>query len=132
MKNCPAKDREEGIAIVNESATEHLAVICDDAEEILEKVKHAGSIFLGPYTPVVLGDYFAGPNHVLPTAEPARFASPLGVMDFMKYSHFILSKEALSAAQPHVKNLTDMEGFDAHYLSLSRRLDGYITSYSGI
>jgi histidinol dehydrogenase len=90
----------------------------------MEEVRHAGSIFLGPYTPVALGDYIAGPNHVLPTQAAARYSSPLGVMDFMKYSGYCeYNKSALAAVQPHMAALTQMEGFDAHQLSVDIRLD---------
>lgn len=117
------KDRTEGLAVINKVASEHLVLMVDDAKEMMKQVRHAGSIFLGPYTPVALGDYFAGPNHVLPTAGAARYSSPLGVMDFMKYSSYLsYSKSALAAAQPYLKTLTDSEGFDAHYKSVTQRL----------
>lgn len=108
--------------MINASAPEHLVLILDNYSSLLNEIKHAGSIFCGPYTPVALGDYYAGPNHVLPTSGAARFASPLGVMDFMKYSSYMAyTKDALTAADSHVKSLTEMEGFDAHYNSIYQR-----------
>ena len=98
-------------------------LLVDEYEALLAGVRHAGAVFLGPYTPVALGDYYAGTNHVLPTSGAARFASPLGVMDFMKYySTLFYSKENLFAARDSIKILSDMEGFDAHYKSVDFRL----------
>jgi histidinol dehydrogenase len=112
------------IETINIIASEHLVLMVDHANTILSKIRHAGSIFLGPYTPVALGDYIAGPNHVLPTGAAARFSSPLGVMDFMKYSGYCeYSKEALAAIQVPIRELTTMEGFDAHQLSVDVRLN---------
>ncbi|MDA1354052.1 MAG: histidinol dehydrogenase [bacterium] len=117
-----AKDQSDAISMMNHIASEHLVLCLDDYKPVLEQVKHAGSIFCGPYTPVALGDYFAGPNHVLPTERAARYASPLGVMDFMKYSSYMsYDKQNLYAAAPHIKSLTDMEGFDAHFASVDVR-----------
>ncbi len=108
---------------INESAPEHLVILTDTADSLRKKIKHAGSIFCGPYTPVTLGDYYAGPNHVLPTSGAARFASPLGMMDFVKYSSYMsYSQSALKEASSHLKLLTDMEGFDAHYNAVSQRV----------
>jgi histidinol dehydrogenase len=114
----------EFIDAINYCASEHLVLMMDDADKIRKKVTHAGSIFCGPYTPVALGDYFAGPNHVLPTARSARFSSPLGVMDFMKYSSYLTySKKELNDAAPFIKELTHVEGFDAHYSSIEVRIN---------
>ncbi len=108
---------------LNALASEHVVILRDDADSWLPKIRHAGSIFLGPHTPVALGDYIAGPNHVLPTAGAARFASPLGVMDFMKYSAYLhYTPGALLAAEPHLHALTSAEGFDAHYNAVRVRL----------
>ena len=110
------------VDMINASAPEHLVLIVDNYKPLLTQIKHAGSIFCGPYTPVALGDYYSGPNHVLPTSGTARFASPLGVMDFMKYSSYMAyTKDALAKSDSHVKSLTEMEGFDAHYNSVSQR-----------
>ncbi len=104
-----AKDAKDLVALTNQIAPEHLVLLVDEYEPLLDQITHAGSIFCGPYTPVTLGDYYAGPNHVLPTSGTARFASPLGVMDFLKYSS-------------HLKLLTDMEGFTAHYNAVDQRI----------
>jgi histidinol dehydrogenase len=112
----------EMIRAINMCASEHLVLLSDTPHDLRAKVRHAGSIFCGPYTPVTLGDYFAGPNHVLPTARSARFASPLGVMDFVKYSSYLeYSKTALVNVEKDLKTLTDSEGFDAHYQAVSVR-----------
>jgi histidinol dehydrogenase len=112
------------IEAINACASEHVVLLVDNFEKIYKKIKHAGALFLGPYTPVALGDYFAGPNHVLPTAGAARFASPLGVLDFMKYTDLLFyPKDQLFKAQNHLKVLTEMEGFDAHYNAVAKRLD---------
>ena len=117
------KNRTEAIAMLNEIASEHLVLLLDDAEKIRKKIQHAGSIFCGPYTPVALGDYIAGPNHVLPTNKAARFSSPLNVMDFMKFSsHLTYKKRNLNDIQPQIKTLTDIEELDAHYQSVKIRL----------
>jgi histidinol dehydrogenase len=114
---------KESIDIINKIAAEHLVILTDTPHDIRKQIKHAGSIFLGPYTPVTLGDYFAGPNHVLPTSGAAKYASPLGVMDFMKYSSYLnYSKEALEKAKDDLKILTEMEGFDGHFNAVTQRL----------
>ncbi len=116
------QNMQQSIQYANFIASEHLVLLTDNAEELLPQIKHAGSIFLGPYTPVALGDYFAGPNHVLPTGRATRYASPLGVMDFMKYSATLhYTKESLAKAEPSIKALTEMEGLDAHYSSVKIR-----------
>ena len=83
------RDCEEAIELVNRLAPEHLELSLEDAQRWVGDVRHAGAIFLGPYTAEVLGDYCAGPNHVLPTARTARFSSPLGVYDFQKRTSVI-------------------------------------------
>ncbi len=113
------------IESINALASEHLVLLVDNAESWLPDIRHAGSIFLGPYTPVTLGDYFAGPNHVLPTAGAARFASPLNVMDFMKFSAYLsYTLEALKAVTPDLEILTNAEGFDAHLEAVKIRTQG--------
>jgi histidinol dehydrogenase len=110
------------IRAINMCASEHLVLLTDAPHDLRAKVRHAGSIFCGPYTPVTLGDYYAGPNHVLPTARSARFASPLGVMDYVKYSSYLeYSKSALVNVQHDLKVLTSSEGFDAHYQAVAVR-----------
>ena len=116
-------NESHAIDLINEIASEHLVLLVDHASDLLPHISHAGSIFCGPYTPVTLGDYFAGPNHVLPTSGTARFASPLGVMDFMKYSSILTyDQAALRDAEPALKQLTDVEGLDAHYHAVRHRL----------
>ena len=118
-----AESTDQMIDYINHIASEHLSLCMDDYQPILDKVKHAGSIFCGPYTPVTLGDYYAGTNHVLPTEGTARFASPLGVMDFMKYSSVLsYSKLSLQAVQTDLHVLTEMEGFDAHFNAVEVRV----------
>jgi histidinol dehydrogenase len=117
------RNQEEAIDAINRVASEHLVLLVDEYKSMLPKIKHAGAIFLGPYTPVALGDYYGGTNHVLPTSGAARFASPLGVMDFIKYSSLLYySKEKLAAAKEDVRIISEMEGFDAHFKSIERRL----------
>lgn len=118
-----AKTPQDAFGIINEIASEHLVVMLANPQDTLPHIRHAGSIFLGPHTPVALGDYAAGPNHVLPTGGATKYASPLGVMDFMKFSSTLeYSKEALAKIDKTVKSLTDMEGLDAHYRSVEIRL----------
>jgi histidinol dehydrogenase len=118
-----AKNEEECLTLINKAASEHVVILSDHHADILPSVKNGGSIFLGPYTPVTLGDYWAGPNHVLPTAGTARFSSPLGVMDFLKFSSTLFyTKQSLEKAKKDIKILTDSEGFDAHYKAVSIRL----------
>lgn len=113
----------DSIATLNGLAGEHVVLMSDHANMILSRIRHAGSVFLGPYTPVALGDYAAGPNHVLPTACAARFSSPLGVMDFMKYtSHLHYDHAALAKIAPTVTTLADTEGFEAHAESVRMRI----------
>ncbi|MBI60510.1 histidinol dehydrogenase [bacterium] len=116
-------DLNEAIDVMNDIASEHLCLISDNAESIRAKIKHAGAIFCGPYTPVALGDYIAGPNHVLPTARAARFSSALSVFDFVKFSSFLSStKDSLLAIQPALDSLTSIESLDAHNKTITIRL----------
>ena len=94
------------------------------AGPLADRIRHAGAIFLGRYTPEAIGDYIAGPNHVLPTARSARFASGLGVLDFLKRSSLVRCDAAsLAALAPSAIRLAEAEGLEAHALSLSIRLD---------
>lgn len=114
---------DAGIAIANEIAPEHLELSVDDPFALLGKVQNAGSIFLGKYCPEALGDYFAGPNHTLPTGGTARFSSPLSVDDFVKRSQFsYYTPEALAAAGKKVARFAQAEGLDAHAKSVLIRL----------
>jgi len=115
---------DEMPAIADRVAAEHLELALDNAEEWAEKITHAGAIFLGRYTPEAIGDYVAGPNHVLPTARTARFSSGLGVADFMKRTTMV-SCDASSFAQiaPAGVALADAEGLGAHALSMRIRMN---------
>jgi histidinol dehydrogenase len=117
-------DWGEAVSIIDRIAPEHLELALDDADALAERVHHAGAIFLGRHTPEAIGDYIAGPNHVLPTARSARFASGLGVLDFLKRSSLVRCDAAsLAALAPSAIRLAEAEGLEAHALSLSIRLD---------
>jgi histidinol dehydrogenase len=117
-------DWDEAAAIIDRVAPEHLELALDDADGMAKRVHHAGAIFLGRYTPEAVGDYIAGPNHVLPTARSARFASGLSVFDFLKRSTLVCCDAAgLAALAPAAIRLAEAEGLDAHALSLSIRLN---------
>src|SRR5712671_1576496 len=116
-------DWDEAVALIDRIAPEHLELAIDGAETVAQLVRHAGAIFLGRHTPEAIGDYIAGPNHVLPTARSARFASGLGVLDFMKRTTFVGCDAAgLAALAPAAIRLAEAEGLDAHALSLALRL----------
>lgn len=113
---------DEAPALVDRIAPEHLELAVADPEDLAARVRHAGAIFLGRHTPEAIGDYVAGPNHVLPTAGSARFASGLGVLDFMKRTSIVGCDEAAFAAiAPAAVSLARAEGLDAHALSLTIR-----------
>lgn len=115
---------KEAIDIANAIAPEHLELCVEEPFEILQEITNAGSIFLGQYTPEALGDYFAGPNHVLPTGGTARFSSPLGVDDFIKKSSFLYyTKEALEQVKSRVADFAGREGLDAHADSIAVRFE---------
>ena len=119
-----ADDLREGVAIANELAPEHLDLCVRDPFALLGAVKNAGSIFLGRYAPEALGDYFAGPNHTLPTLGTARFASPLSVDDFVKKSSYIYySREAFAAVKDDVARFARAEGLEAHARSALSRFE---------
>jgi len=116
-------DWEEAATLIDRVAPEHLELALDEADALAERVRHAGAIFLGRHTPEAVGDYIAGPNHVLPTARSARFASGLGVLDFVKRTSLVRCDEAsLAALAPAAIRLAEAEGLEAHALSLSIRL----------
>ena len=118
-------DLEKAIEAVNLIAPEHLELCVDDPFALLPKVKNAGSIFLGRYTPEALGDYFAGPNHTLPTNGTARFSSPLSVDDFVKKSSFLYyNQEALSPVGDRIADFAEREGLHAHAQSAAIRCAG--------
>lgn len=116
------KDRAEAIELINQVAPEHLELCLDDAEAMSEDIHHAGAIFMGRYTPEAIGDYCAGPNHVLPTSGTARFSSPLGVYDFQKRSSLIMcSKDGVKTLAKTADILAVQENLDAHARSARYR-----------
>lgn len=118
-----AADLDEAIDTVNQLAPEHLEVVVDNAIETLGKIRHAGAIFIGRYSSEPVGDYFAGPNHVLPTNGTARFSSPLNVDDFQKKSSVIIySEKALTANAAKIAKFARMEGLEAHARAIESRL----------
>jgi histidinol dehydrogenase len=116
------RDMDEAVDFANRLAPEHLEVMCDQPMNYIGRLDNAGSVFLGKYSPEPLGDYYAGPNHVLPTSGTARFFSPLSVDSFIKKSSFIsYNREALQAAQPDIVTIANAEGLDAHANSITVR-----------
>ena len=114
---------DEAMPLVNRLAPEHLELSVDDPQRLFDAVRHAGSVFLGRHTPEAIGDYVAGPNHVLPTGRRARFSSGLSVLDFMKRTSFIqLDHDAIGAIGPAAVLLAEAEGLPAHADSVKRRL----------
>jgi histidinol dehydrogenase len=112
------------IEVANMVAPEHLEVMMAEPLELLGAIRNAGAIFLGPWTPESVGDYVAGPNHVLPTGGTARFSSPLSVEDFVKRSSVLsYSREALEADGPTVMVIADAEGLDSHAAAVALRLE---------
>ena len=117
-------DLMRAIDIANEIAPEHLELCVDNPFDYLDKIKHAGSIFMGRYCPEALGDYFAGPNHTLPTTGTARFSSPLSVDDFVKKTQYTYyTKEALSRVADDVAFFAEKEGLSAHARSATVRFE---------
>lgn len=115
---------EEGISVVNQLAPEHLEVLTADPMKLLGHIENAGAIFLGPYSSEPVGDYFAGPNHIIPTNGTARFSSPVNVDDFLKKSSLIYySKEALMANGDKIMTLARHEGLEGHARAIEIRLE---------
>jgi histidinol dehydrogenase len=116
-------DLDVGVSIINDLAPEHLEIVTDDDEAVAARIKNAGAIFFGPYTPEAAGDYFAGANHVLPTGGAARFSSALGVYDFVKRTSMLrYSREALSDCAGKISTLAKAEGLDGHARSAMIRV----------
>ncbi|WP_413191179.1 histidinol dehydrogenase [Psychrobacter sp. AT9] len=116
------KDRAEGLALINRIAPEHLELSVDNPDALLSDIRHAGAIFMGRHTPEAIGDYCAGPNHVLPTSGTARFSSPLGVYDFQKKSSIIYCSEAGSKPLAETADiLAQREDLEAHARSARYR-----------
>ena len=112
----------EAVDIANRFAPEHLEIMIAEPEILLSKINHAGAVFLGAYTPEAIGDYLAGPSHILPTAGTARFSSPLGVYDFVKRSSIIsFSSEAFEKYGPQAARFAELEGLHAHGNSIAVR-----------
>lgn len=115
---------EEACDLANRVAPEHLELAVEDPQRLLSRIRHAGAIFLGRHTPEAMGDYIAGPNHVLPTARTARFSSGLSVLDFVKRTSLLaLSREAMNRIGPEAMTLAEAEGLDAHARSVAARLN---------
>lgn len=116
---------ERAVEVANAIAPEHLEMCVEDPRAWLDKIKNAGSVFLGGYTPEALGDYYAGPNHTLPTGGSAKFSSPLSVDDFLKKTQYIMySAEALEKAAADVEYFAESEGLDGHARSVKIRAGG--------
>jgi histidinol dehydrogenase len=115
---------QEAIAAVDRIAPEHLEVLTEDAEGVAEVISNAGAIFVGPWSPVPVGDFYAGPNHVLPTGATARFASPLGVQDFMRRSSVVrYSRERLERDRADIEAFARAEDFEAHARAVAIRFE---------
>ncbi len=115
---------EDAARLVDAIAPEHLEIATADPDILLKKVRHAGAIFLGRYTPEAIGDYIAGPNHVLPTSRTARFSSGLSVLDFLKRTTLLQCGPAtIAALGPDAITLAEAEGLDAHARSIAARLN---------
>ena len=115
-------DRDEAAELANQLATEHLHLACEDASDLLEVIRHAGAIFVGPYSPVALGDYAAGPSHVLPTGATARFASGLSSNDFLRSGSVIqFNQEGLEAVADDILLMAGKEGLTGHARSVAIR-----------
>ena len=114
---------EQALEVVNEIAPEHLELLVADPEALVPRVRNAGAVFCGPWAPASLGDYAAGPNHVLPTDGTARFAGALGVRDFLRSMHVVSTdRDGLASLAPHVITLAEAEGLTAHAESVRVRL----------
>jgi len=119
----PVRDADEALRLANAIAPEHLELATADPEPLLPRIRHAGAIFLGYHAAEVLGDYCAGPNHVLPTSRTARFSSPLGVYDFQKRSSVIMCTQSSAASLAATAAvLARGEGLTAHARSAEYRI----------
>ncbi|MFH1045629.1 MAG: histidinol dehydrogenase [Candidatus Omnitrophota bacterium] len=118
------KNLQEAVEVTNRIAPEHLEIMVKNPRGLLKKIKNAGAIFLGPYSPVALGDYAAGPSHVLPTAGTARFSSGLSTNDFVKRSHVIsYTKRALEKVRQPIERIAQLEGLEKHIKSIKVRFE---------
>jgi len=117
------KNLDQAVEVSNKIAPEHLQIMVKSPRALLKKIKHAGAIFVGPYSPAVVGDYIAGPSHVLPTGGTARFSSGLSVCDFVKTSHIIAySKKTLEDAAESIEKIATLEGMAKHLEAVKVRL----------
>ena len=115
---------KEAAEVSNMIAPEHLQILTNNPKKILKDIKHAGAIFLGPYSPVAVGDYAAGPSHVLPTGGSARFFSGLGAQDFYKCSHVLsYTKSALEEIRGPLEKIAQIEGLKKHLDSVKVRFE---------
>ena len=120
-----AEDMGEAIDTANEIASEHLEIVTANPFEVMTKIRNAGAIFIGEYSCEPLGDYFAGPNHILPTNGTAKFFSPLSVDDFVKKSSIIYySREALQSIHKDIEQFAKCEQLTAHANSIAVRFEG--------
>ena len=118
------KTLDDAMPLADAFAPEHLEIATADPESLLKKVRHAGAIFLGRHTPEAMGDYIAGPNHVLPTSRTARFSSGLSVLDYMKRTTILgLDAKSIAAIGPEAVTLAEAEGLDGHARSIAARLN---------
>jgi len=110
--------------LANRIAPEHLEIMAASPQRVLEKIRNAGAVFLGPHSPAVVGDYIAGPNHVLPTGGSSRFSSPLGVYDFVRRQSVVgYTKSALQRVRDDIKVLAAVEGLSAHARAVDVRFE---------
>jgi len=118
------KDLDQALELANRIAPEHLEICVSKPLSLLKGIKNAGAVFLGPHTPEAIGDYLAGPNHILPTGGTARFSSPLNVEDFMKRINLMsFTKDALRRFEKDLKRFAEWEGLEGHYQSVQKRLE---------
>jgi len=117
------KDLQQAMKLVNRIAPEHLELAVSKPLSLVRSVKHAGAVFLGPHTPEAIGDYMAGPNHILPTAGTARFSSPLGVEDFIKRTNLMsFTRSALRRFEKDVRRFAEWEGLEGHHQAVQIRV----------
>lgn len=118
------KNLEEAVQASNAIGPEHLEILTKNPRKFIKKIKNTGALFLGPYSPVAIGDYFAGPSHVLPTGGTARFFSGLSAHDFLRSTHIVsYSRKALEESRPHIEKLCAIEGLSKHFESVKKRFE---------
>jgi histidinol dehydrogenase len=121
---CRTKSVDESVAVANMLAPEHLEIITENADSIAEKIMNAGTVFVGPYSPVSAGDYASGSNHVLPTGMAARFSSSLGVRDYLKsFTTQMITKQGLLSLKKTIETIAGAESLDAHAQSVRKRFE---------